>query len=112
MGSQAELAGFTTGSEPDDRFKDKVLLPGFVEGHSHIMEGTDVVRCLMSAPAIAVRRKGRLVEGVGDIEAIVARLKQAEEKLTDPNMPLFAWGFDPLHIGGARCCARIWTASR
>src|SRR5580698_7742088 len=25
--------------EPDERFKDKVILPGFVEGHSHAYEG-------------------------------------------------------------------------
>ena len=54
----------------------------------------------MSARAIAVRPKERLVSGVRDIDTIVARLREAEAALEDPVAPLFAWGFDPLHIGG------------
>ncbi|WP_407170666.1 amidohydrolase [Bradyrhizobium sp. ORS 111] len=83
----------------DDRFQDKVLLPGFVEGHSHIMEGV-----VWSQPYVGAgdRRspEGRLVPGVRDIDAIIARLREAEAAMTDPNATLFAWGFDPLHIGG------------
>lgn len=99
VGSEAELAGLAKGGRLDDRFRDKVLLPGFVEGHSHIMEGK-----MWSLPYVGAgdRRspEGRRVEGVRDVESIVARLKQAEAKLADPTAPLFAWGFDPLHIGG------------
>lgn len=98
VGSQAELAGLAD-AKMDDRFSDKVLLPGFVEGHSHIMEGM-----MWSLPYVGAgdRRspEGRLVSGVRDIDAIVARLKEAEAAIEDPNAPLFAWGFDPLHIGG------------
>lgn len=99
VGTEAELSGLAEGGKFDGRFKDKVLLPGFVEGHSHIMEGM-----MWSLPYVGAgdRRSpdGRLVEGVRDIGAIVARLKQAEAELGDPSKPLFAWGFDPLHIGG------------
>ncbi len=98
VGSRAELAGFAAG-EVDHRFSDKILLPGFVEGHSHIMEGM-----MWSLPYVGAgdRRspEGKLVAGVRDIDAIVARLKTAEAAIEDPNAPLFAWGFDPLHIGG------------
>jgi predicted amidohydrolase YtcJ len=86
-------------AELDTRFTDKVLMPGFVEGHSHIMEGL-----MWRMPYVGAfdRRspEGRLVPGVGDIDAIVARLKEAEAKMPDDGAPLFAWGFDPLHIGG------------
>src|ERR1700761_9533155 len=99
VGSEAELAGLAEAGKVDDRFKDQILLPGFVEGHSHIMEGM-----MWSLPYVGAgdRRspEGRLVEGVRDIDSIVARLKQAEAEMKDPNAPLFAWGFDPLHIGG------------
>jgi predicted amidohydrolase YtcJ len=98
VGSQAELAGLTA-ARLDDRFSDKILLPGFVEGHSHIMEGM-----MWSLPYVGAGERrspeGRLVAGVRDIDAIVARLKEAEAAIEDPNVPLFAWGFDPLHIGG------------
>lgn len=83
----------------DTSFADKVLMPGFVEGHSHIMEG---LMWLMPYVGAFDRRspEGRLVPGVGDIDSIVARLKEAEAKLQDDRTPLYAWGFDPLHIGG------------
>jgi predicted amidohydrolase YtcJ len=100
VGSFDEICG-SADVTIDDRFKDKVLLPGFVEGHSHIMEGM-----MWSLPYVGAgdRRspEGKLVEGLANIEAIVARLKEAEAEMTDPDAPLFAWGFDPLHIGGAR----------
>ena len=37
-GSLAELEGWGA-YRLDEQFADKVLLPGFVEGHSHLMEG-------------------------------------------------------------------------
>lgn len=96
VGSLDELASL--GGKVDDRFKDKVLLPGFVEGHSHIMEGM-----MWSLPYVGAfdRRspEGKVVKGLPDIDAIVARLLEAEKTMTDPDAPLFAWGFDPLHIG-------------
>ncbi|CAN5436334.1 amidohydrolase [soil metagenome] len=96
-GSFDEIVG-SSGVTVDDRFKDKVLLPGFVEGHSHIMEGM-----MWTLPYVGAgdRRspEGKLVKGLPDIDAIVTRLQQAEAEMTDPAAPLFAWGFDPLHIG-------------
>ena len=98
VGSFEEVGG-SARATVDDRFREKVLLPGFVEGHSHIMEGI-----MWSHPYVGAgdRRspEGRLVEGLPDIDAIVARLQQAEADISDPSTPLFAWGFDPLHIGG------------
>jgi len=38
-GSLEELEGWGK-YELDQRFADKILMPGFVEGHSHAMEGT------------------------------------------------------------------------
>jgi predicted amidohydrolase YtcJ len=96
-GSADEL--IVNGARLDTSFADKVLMPGFVEGHSHIMEG---LMWLMPYVGAFDRRApdGKLVPGVGDIDAIVARLQEAEAKLADDGAPLFAWGFDPLHIGG------------
>ncbi|GLH76584.1 hypothetical protein SSBR45G_14920 [Bradyrhizobium sp. SSBR45G] len=100
-GSEAEIAQFVPQGGIDMRFRDKVLLPGFVEGHSHIMEGM-----MWSLPYVGAfeRRspEGRAVAGVPDIDAIVARLREAEAAMADPNATLFAWGFDPLHIGGEK----------
>ncbi|MGJ4902431.1 amidohydrolase [Bradyrhizobium sp. HKCCYLS2058] len=101
VGSEAEIAQFAPDGRIDTRFRDKVLLPGFVEGHSHIMEGM-----MWSLPYVGAfeRRspEGRAVAGVPNIDAIVARLCEAEAGMADPNATLFAWGFDPLHIGGEK----------
>ncbi|WP_316233278.1 amidohydrolase [Bradyrhizobium sp. SZCCHNPS2010] len=101
VGSEAEIAQFAPDGRIDARFSDKVLLPGFVEGHSHIMEGI-----MWSLPYVGAfeRRspEGRAVAGVPDIDGIVARLREAEAGMADPNATLFAWGFDPLHIGGQK----------
>lgn len=98
VGSYEELCAGQA-IEVDTRFANKVLLPGFVEGHSHIMEGM-----MWSLPYVGAGDRsapdGRIVKGLPDIDAIVARLKEAEAEMADPSTPLFAWGFDPLHIGG------------
>jgi predicted amidohydrolase YtcJ len=98
VGSAAELDGL---GRIDDRFRNHVLMPGFVEGHAHIMEGM-----MWSLPYVgAFERRapdGRRVPGVDAIDAIVARLREAEAAMTDPQAPLFAWGFDPLHIGSRK----------
>jgi predicted amidohydrolase YtcJ len=101
VGGEAEITQFATDGKIDHRFREKVLLPGFVEGHAHIMEG---VVWTMPYVGAGDRRspEGRLVSGVRDVEAIVARLREAEAAMTDPEAPLFAWGFDPLHIGGRK----------
>jgi predicted amidohydrolase YtcJ len=60
----------------DARFANKILLPGFVEGHAHVMEGT-----LWSAPYVgAFERRapdGKRIAGLTTIDAVVERLKAA-----------------------------------
>ena len=101
VGSRDEMMALGTATRFDDRFAGKVLLPGFVEGHSHIMEGM-----MWTLPYVGAgdRRspEGRLVPGITTIDGIIERLRQAGAEMTDPNAPLFAWGFDPLHIGGRK----------
>lgn len=86
---------------PDRRFADKVILPGFVEGHAHVMEGTLWRQTYVGA---GDRRSpdGRHVPGLHDVDAVVARLAEADRAIADPEELLYGWGFDPLHLGGAR----------
>jgi predicted amidohydrolase YtcJ len=106
VGNAAEISQFAPDGKIDDRFRDKVLLPGFVEGHSHIMEGM-----MWSLPYVgAFDRKspeGKVVAGVRELDAIVARLKAVEAAMDDPAATLFAWGFDPLHIGGQKLTREV-----
>lgn len=90
-------------AERDDRFADKVLMPGFVEGHSHVMEGG-----IWSFPYVGyfdrVSPDGVSVAGLTSIDAVVERLRAISDAMENPDEILFAWGFDPLYFGGRRMC--------
>ena len=80
--------------EVDERFADKVILPGFIEGHCHSWEGaawedTYVGFLDRTAPNREVH------SGLKDIDSVVAKLKQAEQDLAE-GKPVKGWGLDPI----------------
>lgn len=95
--------------ELDERFADKVLLPGFVEGHCHLKEGG-----MWDWPYVGwfARRgpDGRLWEGADSMDAVVQRLAgidaQMRAKGQGDAVPLIAWGFDPIYFGAQRMTTR------
>ncbi len=99
VGSEEDMAAFGP-AEVDDRFRDKVLLPGFVEGHSHAFEGM-----AWRDPYLGYfdRRgpDGTVWPGLTGIAAVVARLQAAERELA-PGEACCGWGFDPIYFGGGR----------
>jgi len=100
VGTKEEMAAFGP-AEWDDRFASKVILPGFVEGHSHLFEGLT-----WQDPYLGFfdRRgpDGRIWPGLKSIEEVVARLREIERGMEDADVPLTAWGFDPIYFGGRR----------
>lgn len=88
------------GQPVDRRFAESVILPGFVEGHAHVMEGTLWKHTYVGA---GDRRNpaGELVPGLSSIDGVVERLAQAHAA-SPTDETLVGWGFDPLHIKGAR----------
>lgn len=84
------------GIKVDDRFARAVLMPGFVEGHAHMMAGAMWRYCYIGYQD-RVDPDGRLWKGVGDIGSAIATLKKAERDLA-PGKPLVAWGFDPIFL--------------
>ena len=84
-----------------DDFSDKILVPGFVEGHAHAMEGG-----IWDFPYVGYEDRwdpsGRRWEGAQSLDAVIAALTAAEARLDDAETPLFAWGFDPIYFGEAR----------
>lgn len=89
----------------DDSLADKVLLPGFVEGHCHLKEGS-----LWEMPYLGWfdRRdpQGKVWPGLRSMAAVVARLAEIDAAIaragTPDTEPLIAWGFDPIYFGGER----------
>jgi len=85
----------------EDRFAGKVLMPGFVEGHSHIMEG-GIWPYTYVGYFDRVSPDGVSVSGLNSIDAVVERLKAVSDKMEKPDDILFAWGFDPIYFGDRR----------
>ncbi|NNE51546.1 MAG: amidohydrolase [Sulfitobacter sp.] len=85
----------------DDRFADKVLMPGFVEGHAHTMEGSlwSKVYCGWFD---RTDPDGKTWKGLKSIDSVVDRLKEAEAKLEGPDAPLSGWQLDPIYMNNER----------
>jgi predicted amidohydrolase YtcJ len=85
----------------DTRFADKVLMPGLVEGHAHLLDG-GMWNFVYTGFHDRRGPDGSLWPGVQSFDALVERLREAVAQLPDPDQPLLAWGFDPIHFGIAR----------
>lgn len=85
----------------DEQFADKVLMPGLVEGHSHTMEGT-FWRYVYVGYFDRVDPDGHTWSGAESIDAVVARLRDSANALSDPDTPLAGWSLDPIYYGEGR----------
>lgn len=99
-GTLEELAGWGD-YRLDGRFADKVLMPGLVEGHSHVMEGSlwAYVYCGFFD---RMDPEGRVWAGLKSIDAVVERLAGAAGAMEDPAAPLAGWSLDAIYYGGRR----------
>jgi predicted amidohydrolase YtcJ len=95
-----ELTGW--GKHKIDRiFADKVLMPGLVEGHSHVAEGV-LWRFVYCGYFDRTDPGGKVWPGVKSIEEVVARLRVANAKLYDSKQPLTGWSLDPIYFDNRR----------
>jgi predicted amidohydrolase YtcJ len=85
----------------DTTFEDKIIMPGFVEGHAHTMEGT-FWRYVYCGFFDRMDPDGNTWSGAKTIDTVVQRLKEAESKLTDPEAPLSGWQLDPIYMDNKR----------
>jgi predicted amidohydrolase YtcJ len=103
VGTVDELKGWGE-HRLDETFRDKVLLPGFVEAHCHAMEGA-----MWSFPYVGYFDRtapdGKRWAGCRSVEAVIDRLREAAGAIDDPKGTLFAWGLDPIYFPGERMTA-------
>jgi predicted amidohydrolase YtcJ len=104
VGTLDELAAYGP-ARVDDRYREAVLFPGFVEAHSHVLGAavwsyTYVGRYPRRDP------EGRLLEGCATLDEILDRLRAADQALADRHDPLVAWGLDPIFYEGERLGVR------
>jgi predicted amidohydrolase YtcJ len=95
VGSATDLAPFGP-FKTDERFMDRYLMPGFIEGHMHLDSG-NVWKMVYTGTFARTDPDGRHWPGLGSVDAVLDRL--AAHKSNDPETVLMAWGFDPLLLG-------------
>ncbi len=88
----------------DDRFADKVILPGFVEAHAHSFAGA-LWQSTYCGCFDRTDPDGRHWPGCRSIDDVIDRLRDADAALDDPTAPLCAWGLDPIYFAGDRLVA-------
>ena len=99
-GSLDELTGW--GAYTLDRtFAEKIILPGFVEGHSHAFEGA-VWRYVYCGWFDRMAPDGKVWPGARAVDDVIARLSEQQARLQDPAAPLTGWGLDPIYFDNRR----------
>ena len=88
------------GGRADDSLASDVILPGFVEAHSHLMAGA-MWRYAYAGFHDRTDPDGRFWPGLTDTESVIEGLRARAADLP-PGQPLVAWGFDPIHLAGER----------
>lgn len=108
VGSLAELQAWGQATL-DPRFADQVLMPGLVEGHSHVMAGA-LWRYTYCGYFDLRDPDGRVWPGARSLDAVVAALQAAAAQGPD-DAPVVGWGFDPIYLGSSASGA-AWQGQR
>ena len=94
----AGVATLWGGAPVDERYADKVIMPGLVEAHAHVSAG-GVFRYTYCGHYARMDPEGREWPGVTTVDALVARLRDAAAHI--PNgAPVVGFGFDPARLEG------------
>ena len=91
--------------EIDDRFLGRIILPGFIDPHTHLRLSGTYMSLNYVGPIDSTDHLGQPLSGLPNQESVISRLK---ELVTDANnssdgttkSTLVAWGYDPGMQGG------------
>lgn len=101
-GSFADVMADLAGRQPiiDDSFIDKVVVPGFVEAHSHMLqEGSRAAFPWIGAyPRMSA--DGAMQPGCPTLQSVLERIREAHLVMADPDEVLTCLGWDPNMAGG------------
>ena len=92
----ADCADAWGASTLDTRLADAVLMPGFVEGHAHMMAGS-VWNYAYAGYHDRIDPDGKMWRGMGEIGQVIARLSEYQQGL-GADESLIGWGFDPIFL--------------
>ncbi len=80
----------------DTGLADTILMPGFVEGHAHMM-AVSVWNYAYAGYHDRIAPDGKLWTGMAEIGQVIAGLRAYQQGLS-PDQPLIGWGFDPIFL--------------
>ena len=100
VGDERAVRAWEGPAELDESLDGRIVLPGFVEGHAHMMAGA-MWRYTYLGHYARTAPDGTPWPGVPTTEAVIERLKQAAAEAPG-DAPLVAWGFDPIFLEGRR----------
>lgn len=101
VGHLADLTGWGD-SSLNTQFADKVLMPGLIEGHSHLMAGT-LWRYVYVGYFDRMDPDNQVAPGAKSLDEVVALLASAAAADPHSTAPIVGWGFDPIYFGEHRC---------
>lgn len=84
----------------DDSLSDKIILPGFIEPHTHFWLSSGFLGLSYIGPIPAPNPAGGNYEPAHTSDEVLARLRNYDSATSDPDEPLVAYGFDPAQQGG------------
>jgi len=82
----------------DERFADKVILPGFIDPHLHPSMAA-VLLPMHFVTAMEWRLPWQTFPSVRGHNAYLDRLKEIDTNIADPDEPLFTWGYHQIWHG-------------
>jgi predicted amidohydrolase YtcJ len=85
----------------NDTLKDKIIMPGFVEPHTHFYMSAGFMALSYIGPIELPNPAGGMYKPVATHDDVIAKLTEIERNLSDPNEPIIAYGFDPANQGGS-----------
>lgn len=99
VGSYDDLKGWGQ-HRLDERFADKIFMPGFIEGHCHAVEGT-FWRHTYCGYFDRLDPEGKIWTGLQSKQRVLDRLREARDSLAERGAPVTGWGFDPIYFESA-----------
>lgn len=84
----------------DTRFKNKVIVPGFIEAHAHSLLGGLLINTPTISATPIIHPDGSLFKGVKSPEQALELIKHYVKAFNKPEETLLIWGWDVVMMGG------------
>lgn len=84
----------------DKTFEHKVIVPGFIEAHSHMLLGGLTANLPKIYPNAITHADGSVFSGVASPQQAVELIKYYVKNFNNPDKTLIIWGWDVLMMGG------------